>query len=829
MTAPTTTPATAATTPPTTVATTAPEPGAGPERAPGAMPFARRSVLLPAAAIAVLGAMMALTQVFTRQSWFGSSLLAVLVAFGAGWVTRRLDVPGILAPAVSLLGLVALLGITFHPGTTVAGLPTAATMRAIGESLSLALRDVHDLAAPAEPTAALRLLATIGVFAVAMLVDVMVFRLRRPVAAGMPLLALFLVPTSMTSHSNVIPFVLAAVGYLTLLVAEGRDRARSWGRRLTGIDVLDDVADVSHVARVGRRIGTAAVGLALCVPLALPNVGKGIVGNGAGGWFGNGGGSSTVTVVSPIVDLQTRLRVTPTVQVYTYRTDVRPDYLRLTTLDEFNGEQWSLVKQNADSGNRVGRKRPIPAPRELATVATVDGRYDVDVDGLAVRWLPLPYAPSVVDVSGDWRWEPAGLAVFSTRKTSRGASFSVTSRRPDPTIGQLRAPGTIPDAIQRTYLALPGPAPSLAVRILGDVTRGRATAYDKALALQEFFRSSGGFVYDLNVGNGTSTNALTAFLVNRRGYCEQFAATMAYLARLAGIPSRVAVGFTPGRARPDGTFVVTNNEAHAWPELYFPRVGWIRFEPTPRAGTLTPGYAVPEIAPAPGDNTGPGSTPTTPGSPDTTVTPDPPKGASEANENLDTPATAPLPKAAGKPLRLPVLPLALALAVVALVAPSLVAFGTRQRRRVRASGDAARIHAAWAALADAAEDTGVTLRAADSPRAAARRLVAEVPLTGPAAEAVTALARAEERARYAPVAPTPEEAAGLDGSVRVVRRALLGARPPWVRVRATVFPASAVRRLHEAATRSSAAVERTRTASVSRVAGVFRRARTRAA
>jgi hypothetical protein len=208
---------------------------------------------------------------------------------------------------------------------------------------------------------------------------------------------------------------------------------------------------------------------------------------------------------------------------------------------------------------------------------------------------------------------------------------------------------------------------------------------------------------------------------------------------------------------------------------------------------------------------------------------DPNKGAAEAGENLDDPTTLPAPKAASKPLRIPVLPLGLALAVVALVAPSVVAFGTRQRRRALASGDAGRVHAAWATLADAAEDAGMALRAADSPRSAARRLVTSVPLTGTAAEAVTSLARAEERARYAPVAPSADEAAGLDASVRVVRRALLAAQPRWTRVRALVFPASAVRRLREGAAATSAAVERARTTVVSRVSGLFRRGRPRAA
>src|SRR6266545_4110608 len=56
---------------------------------------------------------------------------------------------------------------------------------------------------------------------------------------------------------------------------------------------------------------------------------------------------------------------------------------------------------------------------------------------------------------------------------------------------------------------------------------------------------------------------------------------MAAMARVAGIPSRVAVGFTSGVPAGDH-WEVGSKDAHAWPELYFPGVGWVRFEPTPR-------------------------------------------------------------------------------------------------------------------------------------------------------------------------------------------------------------------------------------------------------
>src|SRR5690606_28639518 len=71
-------------------------------------------------------------------------------------------------------------------------------------------------------------------------------------------------------------------------------------------------------------------------------------------------------------------------------------------------------------------------------------------------------------------------------------------------------------------------------------------------------------------------------------YCEQFAASMAIMARSLGIPARVAVGYMPGSNVGDNTWEVKVHDAHAWPELYFEGFGWIRFEPTPSQQTGSP-------------------------------------------------------------------------------------------------------------------------------------------------------------------------------------------------------------------------------------------------
>ena len=59
---------------------------------------------------------------------------------------------------------------------------------------------------------------------------------------------------------------------------------------------------------------------------------------------------------------------------------------------------------------------------------------------------------------------------------------------------------------------------------------------------------------------------------------------MALLLRMGGIPARVAVGFSPGQLdKASGEYIVRDLDAHSWVEAYFPRYGWITFDPTPSA------------------------------------------------------------------------------------------------------------------------------------------------------------------------------------------------------------------------------------------------------
>ena len=176
-----------------------------------------------------------------------------------------------------------------------------------------------------------------------------------------------------------------------------------------------------------------------------------------------------------------------------------------------------------------------------------------------------------------------------------------------------------------------GPAAQDIRRLTEEVTESADSPAAKAVAIQAFLRSDE-FTYSTNPQAGSGYQALENFLSgDKLGYCEQFAAAMAVMARVAGIPSRVSVGFLPGR-RDGDTWRVGIRDMHAWPELYFSGYGWVRFEPTPANVTgAAPNWTVPadesENEPTPSASAQPSTDEATPSAaPSTAPTDDPGAG-----------------------------------------------------------------------------------------------------------------------------------------------------------------------------------------------------------
>ena len=764
----------------------------------------------------------ALYVLFDGWEWFWTGLGAIAVAAALGTLTRR-PLPVIVGLAAGLAGLLLYLNVVFAAGRCwLLVVPNRSSLSYLWQLAMQGMTDADRFSPPVPLTPGLLLLGTAGIGLAALATDALAVRLRSSAVAGLPLLALFIVPTTTPAarggFGTTLVFCLATAGYLLILNADGRERIQGWGRpvglwgsgssrrgntgqntgRYAGGPATVRVSDARALAAAGRRVGAASILVALCVPLFVPGLRVNhmfpahvdIFGP-AGAALGAGDGSA---VPNPLAQMTQDLRESQSSTILTYRTtDPEPQYLQMYILGNLSTTAWTMGPGLGPAATANGA---LPSPQGLAGAdrTSVTTRIHVSRGTISatagISFLPVPYPATRISVPGHWVMDVGTSMVLGYGTPLSGMTYTVTSDDVSPSTEQLNKAPAPPAAIAGEYLNVPGafrPLTALAKR----VTRRAATPYGKAIALQQWFTQSGGFSYSLSATEPPDATGLSHFLtVSKRGYCQQFAFAMAVLARLLGIPSRVAVGFTSGSATGIGTWSVKTSDAHAWPELYFQGAGWLRFEPTP-SGSAGQGTAIPPSYTVP-QTTGGGPSQSTP-------LPDQQKlgstGANGGSSGLNPQARGlagngahPGTVTAGS--RFPAEPAglaALALLAVAAAAPR-TARSLRRRHRFRRTGDAERAHAAWREVLDDLADYRVPRRPSESPRGTARRVAGESSLLPPAAEALRRVALAEERASYAGApGPAPPGHADLDR----IRRGLAASVDRRTRWRARLFPASA--------------------------------------
>jgi TgpA N-terminal domain/Transglutaminase-like superfamily len=752
-----------------------------------------------AGAIATVLASIALYPLISSGGWFWAGIGAVIVVTAAGAATRLRRIPAAVCFLATLVVEFLYLNLVFAHHWSWGGLvPTDASLQHLSRLVTQASSEMSRYAPPVPGFRGITLLITAGIGLVSALTDLLAVRLRRPALAGLPLLVLFCVPLTTDSQSNwvgtTLVFSAGTAGYLGLLSSDGRDRLRLWGRlvRPWRDDPEGAAPDTRQLASAGRRIGTAAVVVALFVPLLLPGLKAHRLFPGSGTAVSHSY-HGPISFPDPIDQLTQQLHESTPKTVLTYRTPVpNPPYLQVYVLGRLGTHAWTLAPPTSTKAVGKGLLPPVPGMAGTTPGPTV--RETIHLGGqlasgkTSLEYLPLPYAPRYVDIHGSWRVDPGSLAVISAGVKLAGLGYTVTAKDVNPTVVQLRE-AALPPASLDGYLHYPAVFQRLA-RLADRITAGRTTAYGKAVALQDWFTQSGLFRYSLKVPVVHRPGALIQFLTrSRRGYCQQFAFAMAVLARLLRIPSRVVVGYTQGTYLGNDTWQVMTSDAHAWPELYFAGAGWLRFEPTPAGSQGQPGQAT---ASAPAYTIPP------PVLPQAQQTPSTPQQGSTAQPTAVPGKNGALTKlghldrggAAGKRAHANTLPITLiVIAVLALllIAPRTARSVIRSRRWWKARSDAARAHVAWLELRDDLADYRISPRASESPRALGGRLAETVVISDATREALRRVTAAEERATYA---ISPADSASLRADVSTVRRAVARGSARPVRWSALLLPQS---------------------------------------
>lgn len=673
-------------------------------------------VVAPAALAAVAGllAMWPFTSVIEPGAWSFVVVAVIVVTAVTGAVVRfgmrrrAAWVRDLTTFVVQLLVAVGLLTMLVAGDTAFLGVfPTEMTISVFGALAGAAWQEILFGSAPLDASAGLAATLGIGFALVALLLDQLV-ALRSAVLTIALTGAIGAVPMIVTGgDAHVVWFVL--LGIFALIVFRYTARRHPHAPSRSSVSVA-------------AGVGIAALAVTVVVAPALP-VSAGLSGTGVG------------TTVDASLRLGDDLRQPNPVEVLTVATesDLAP-YLRLTTLSQFNGRVWQ-----PDRGDLNPQSDGFGTPEWDEQIATEDETTSIRVLRMSSSWLPLPYpATRVQGVSGAWQVMSENRTLFARNADAAGNDYTVTAARVTPTLEQIRAldaAAPLPDDGEAVEL------PAIIGDLADEVTAAASTDYDRLVALQTWFRSS--FTYSLETPvdegfDGTGADAVAEFLDERSGYCVHFAGAFALMAQSLDMQARIVVGYLPGsltseKRGDESIFSVSSDQLHSWPEVLFPGVGWVPFEPTASLGVPTAFQAA--------TTTGGGSTGPSAPAPSTA-----PQSEQTTGPEVERPDAGDNSAANGELRRLDPTPVMLAVTGVLalLLLPAAIRRIERTLRMSRARrGDAA---AAWAELRDTMIDLQAPLSDADTPRVRAAVLVKEYAVD---AEAMGQLLIAVERANYA--------------------------------------------------------------------------------
>jgi transglutaminase-like putative cysteine protease len=362
-------------------------------------------------------------------------------------------------------------------------------------------------------------------------------------------------------------FVVAAS--LALPLGLLRRKARRYGARPPSLD--------RTLLATSARLAVVTLATAAIVFVTFPRVSR--------GWSGRGDRMATsVAGFADAISLGehgSRIYSNPEIVLRVEFPDGMPENLfslhwRGRSYDRFDGVRWT----------RSEGVRPSSAPMDWYRE-----RWDGPVVTQRIYGAPLDVRVlfalhPVVEIDADPRTQPMFDNVGDFFYWGRAAPvYEARSRRGSPPADSLRRAeaGFMPDRTR--YLQLPR-LPDRIDELADSLTRGEATRYDKAVAIERWLRTE--FDYTRELPRTAGETGLDHFLFERRaGHCEYFSSAMVVLLRSVGVHARNVNGFLGGRWNEFGRYLaVTQNEAHSWVEVWFPGYGWVEFDPTPGGSGL---------------------------------------------------------------------------------------------------------------------------------------------------------------------------------------------------------------------------------------------------
>ncbi len=712
--------------------------------------------------------------------WPVAILVATLLGAGITWTAIAYRAHAAVVVVVNLAAFVITAGLLIAPDTLWVVFPTAETWEAVRVEFGRAMEIIRFGVEPVRPVPGLVMMLA-GLFWILGFLLVAGLLNGRPFVAILTPLIVALQFVIIDRRPKSIAHLAVFVGVVALcLLAIRIDERDSGAGKLQRVGATTKPTKRPSPAIGFLVLSTVAVSLFI-VGFAgnqVPNSGL-VEWRQPAGFTDEYSGSATY---NPYTDIRARVNNQTDNPLFQAEVFTRDDFdpasvrFRVLTLDVYQHGRWATDRVKAfplDDEPWLD-----PNAEYLGPTATVSSA--VTIQNLTLTWLPAPITP-LAAIAADERDEDGfrvrrldGSLYFAGDVTFSGLQYVVLSEVPRYDANTLAAlaragdsglsplfeaaiaggedfdaAGPLPERreLEDEEFWLEYPEEELGPQftaIAKEVVGRTESNFEKGLLLENYFRNSGEFTYNSQVPPENATDDVLAWLTDeenpfsRHGYCEQFATAMALMARAAGVPSRVVLGFTAGTALNSGVDAedgsrtalvqVQDRNAHSWVELWIPEYGWMQFDPTPRsqysAQTVTesfedafgfsPAAYADEIPLASlvdqGDETdiGPDSSRFDPDLDRDRIF-NPGEGGTESSDGgLDIPLWAPWTLGA-----------ALLILIAILAAPVTQWWRRRRLRKRLAAGD---VSAAWEDIVDRLSDLKEPINPASTPLEAAHRI-----------------------------------------------------------------------------------------------------------
>ncbi|MCA0291198.1 MAG: DUF3488 and transglutaminase-like domain-containing protein [Actinobacteria bacterium] len=749
------------------------------------------------AAAASWAAMLPIQTLLRSLAWVNPALLITAIVVVTGVLARTVLRNWLAVAAVQLLVGVESIVLMYARDETWYGLPHWGTVLALNEILVEARETIQAYAAPAPTTPGIVLTLSLLALVVVLAVDALAVSRRSPGAAGLALLSAYLVGAANSSSTlRWIHFLLPAALWLLMLARAGTVGLRRWASVLprtpqTQARPADPVRSFARTAGVlGSVVAIGAIVLAAVVPhfptrYLADGLGRGTIDRADG----------TVTL-STTLDLRASLENPSSAPLLRYRTSVgSPSPLRVAVLEDYRPDgqfrqRPQYPARNVSKGEPLQQQEAISSTwvrylDDLPEEAKRAGTLSATGSRLAKPQIAIPYGATRLTM-------PEGVEAIefgegTVQVLSRAESYDVEYIDIAPTPELLEqsesyvGPDPWAETVEDDSLLVEERARPAIAEALADAVPEGANRFETAVAIQDWLRSPV-FTYDTQLAplpEGSDVDPITHFLQTRVGYCQQFATAMIMMARERGIPARMVIGYLPGRLD-RGEWEVRASDAHAWPELYFPPFGWIRFDPTPgsRSG------AAPSWANLPESTATTWSASTSASATRSSTRPVNP-GQDDPGTQDVTPADRTLrQRIAAISARTWIL-LALGAGVLSMLVLPVTSMLARRRRIAAADDDSDVIEARWQDLVARIGDLGIKTPPTLTPRQVHSHLTQAAVLDQDTASALRRVVSAVEVARYAaPGTPVADPQPDVDA----VFESVDASRSPSVRLRARLLP-----------------------------------------